>query len=94
VNNTHETGLDLIQRELRTMQLLFDISQALNKSLDLEELMHPVLKMISEHADMMSGTIILLNRETGEIETDFACGLSEEEQTRGAIHWAKALPAK
>ena len=49
-DNVLETGLALIQRELQVMKLLFDISQALNKSLNLAEAMQPILKMMSEHA--------------------------------------------
>jgi Nif-specific regulatory protein len=77
-----ETGLALIQRELRIGRLLFNISKALNKSLQLEEVMKLVLKMMSEHAEMMRGTITLINRETGEIEIDLAHGLSNEDWTR------------
>jgi Nif-specific regulatory protein len=93
-NTAHETGFDLIQRELRIVQLLFDISQALNKNLNLEELMRPVLRMISEHAGMMRGTITLLNRETGEIEIDFAYGLSDEERTRGRYRLGEGITGK
>lgn len=96
-NLTHdiqETGLGLIQRELRVVQLLFDISQALNKSLNLEEVMQLVLKMISEHAGMMRGTITILNRDTGDIEIDAAHGLTIEEQSRGRYRLGEGVTGK
>jgi Nif-specific regulatory protein len=93
-NRTQETGLALIQRELQVVQLLFDISQELNKSFSLEESMLPVLGMMSEHAGMMRGTITLLNRETGEIDIDIACGLSDEEQTRGRYRLGEGITGK
>jgi Nif-specific regulatory protein len=94
VNDTQETGLALIQKELRVVQLLFEISQALNKSLNLEALMPPILKMMSEHAGMMRGTITLLNRETGEIEIDSAYELSDEERTRGRYRLGEGITGK
>ena len=93
-DNVLETGLALIQRELRVVQLLFDISQALNKSLNLEEVMPPILKMMSEHAGMMRGRITLLSRETGEIEIDLAHGLSNEERERGRYRLGEGITGK
>ncbi len=93
-NDLHESGVALIQRELRIVQLLFDISQALNKNLQLEELMQPVLKMMAEHAGMMRGTIALFNRETGEIEIDVAYGLSDKERTRGRYQLGEGITGK
>jgi Nif-specific regulatory protein len=89
-----ETGLALIQRELRVVQLLFDISQALNKSLNLEEVMQPILKLMSEHAGMMRGTITLLNRETGEIEIDLAHGLSNEQRKKERYRLGEGITGK
>jgi Nif-specific regulatory protein len=92
--NIPETGVALFQRELRVVQLLFNISQALNKSLNLEEMMRPILNMMYEHAGMMRGTITLLNRETGEIEIDLAHGLSKEEQAKGRYRLGEGITGK
>jgi Nif-specific regulatory protein len=83
--NLPETGLALIQREFTVVQLLFDISQALNKSLKLEEVLDSALKIMSEHAGMKRGTIMLLSGETGEFEIDIAHGSPMEEKTRGKL---------
>jgi Nif-specific regulatory protein len=88
------TGLVLIQRELRVVQLLFDISQVLNKSLKLEEVMEPVLQMLADHAGMLRGTITLFNRETGEIEIDIAHGLSDEERSRGRYRLGEGITGR
>jgi Nif-specific regulatory protein len=93
-NIVPETGLILIQRELRVVQLLFDISQALNKSLKLEEVMEPILNMLADHVGMMCGTIALLNRETGDIEIDVAHGLTEEERARGRYKLGEGIIGK
>jgi Nif-specific regulatory protein len=83
--NPTETGLGLIQREFTVVQLLFDISQALNKSLKLEEVLDSALKIMSEHAGMKRGMIMLLSRETGEFEIDISRGAPMEEKTRGRL---------
>ena len=93
-DNVLETGLALIQRELQVMKLLFDISQALNKSLNLAEAMQPILKMMSEHAGMMRGTITLLNRETGEIEIDLAHGFASEQREIGRYRLGEGITGK
>ncbi len=79
--NPPENGLALIQREMRVVQLLFEISQTLNKDWNLEEAVQPVLRKMAEYAGMRGGTITVLNRETGEIEIDIAYGLSSEERS-------------
>jgi len=93
-SNAQEAGLALIQRELRVVQLLFDISQALNRSLKLEAVMEPVLEMMADHGGMICGTITLFNRETGEIEIDVAHGLTEEERARGRYRLGEGITGK
>ena len=67
------------------MQLLFDISQVLNKSLSLEESLQSVLGKMAEQAGMKEGSVTLLNRETGGIELDLAHGLSGEERAKRRV---------
>jgi Nif-specific regulatory protein len=94
MHEAQENGLALIRRELRTVQLLFDIFQALNKSLDLEETLQPVLGKMAEHVGMMRGTITILNRETGEIEVDLAHGSSSEEQSKQRYRPGKGITGR
>jgi Nif-specific regulatory protein len=82
LNDPQENGLALIQRELRVVQLLFEISQALNKSWELEEAVQPVLKKVAEYVSMRGGSITVLNRGTGEIEIEQVYGLSSEERSK------------
>ena len=53
-----------IRREVEELQLLFKISQILDMSLDLRDVVQPILEAMAEHMDMLRGTITLLNRET------------------------------
>jgi Nif-specific regulatory protein len=70
-------------REIRELSLLFDITQLLNRSLNLGEVVAPLLQMMAERMGMLRGTITILNRETGELTIDAAYGLSPEERMRG-----------
>ena len=88
------TKLVTVERELKELQLLFDVSKALNISLNLEEALQPVLKKMAEHMGMMRGTITILNRETRELEIDMAYGLSKEEQARGRYRLGEGVTGK
>lgn len=65
------------------LPLLFEISQILDRSLDLRDELGPVLKAIARHTGMLRGTMTLVNRETGDLYIEAAHGLSNEELERG-----------
>ncbi|MCB2225116.1 MAG: nif-specific transcriptional activator NifA [Desulfarculaceae bacterium] len=71
------------QRQLKELSLLFDISTTLERSMDLRDVVAPVLELMANHMGMMRGTITLLNRETGEIMIEAAHGLSAKQRERG-----------
>lgn len=72
-----------VRRILSELEFLFELSQLLDRSLDIREELGPVLQLIATHTGMMRGTISLLNRETGEIYIEIAHGLSGKELERG-----------
>jgi len=72
-----------IRRQVKELSLLFDIGQALERSMDLREVVGPLLQALAEHMGMRRGTLTLLNRETGEIYIDAAHGLSQTQKERG-----------
>ena len=67
----------------RELQLLYHISCLLDTSLDLREIVSPVLEALAEHMDMNYGTLTLLNRKTGDILIEAAHGLSPQQARRG-----------
>ena len=73
----------VIRRQVNELSLLFDISRTLDYSLDLREVVRPVLKSMAQHMGMLRGTLTLLNRETGEIIIEGAHGLSRHQAERG-----------
>lgn len=70
-------------RTERELQLLYHISCLLDTSLDLRNIVSPVLEAMAQYMDMNYGTLALLNRKTGEILIEAAHGLSPQ-QTRRA----------
>lgn len=72
-----------IRREVSELSLLFEISQTLDRTMDLRGEVGAVLKAIAKHTGMVRGTLTLLNRETGEIYIEEALGLSLRQLERG-----------
>ncbi len=72
-----------VKRELQELLLLFEVSQILDQSIELAEVVGPVLEAIARQMGMMRGTITLLNRQSGEIMIETAHGLSEVQKERG-----------
>jgi Nif-specific regulatory protein len=72
-----------VRREVQELTLLFEVSQTLERSLDLRDVMGPILDAMADHMGMVRGTITLLNRETGEILIEAAHGLSSQQRERG-----------
>lgn len=83
-----------IRNEISELSLLFEISQTLDQSIDLRDVLAPVLRAISKHTGMMRGTITLLDRETGEGYIEAAQGLSGEEQERGRYKLGEGITGR
>lgn len=83
-----------IRREVKELSLLFEISRTLDISMDLRDVVDPVLNAIGKHMGMVRGALILLNRETGEIFIDTAYGLSESQKQRGKYKLGEGVTGK
>jgi Nif-specific regulatory protein len=92
----HETGNknDKINREIKELSLLWEVSQTLGQSMDLRETVGPVLSALAERMGMTRGTLTLLNRKTGEIYIEVAHGLSEKEKERGRYKIGEGVTGK
>jgi Nif-specific regulatory protein len=71
------------ERQVSELGLLYHISRLLDQSLDLRDVVSPVLEAIAERLAMQVATLTLLNRQTGEILIEAAHGLSEQQASRG-----------
>ncbi|MFH0964806.1 MAG: sigma 54-interacting transcriptional regulator [Planctomycetota bacterium] len=86
----HENQEDAA-RGVKELSLLFEVSQTLDKSLDLRNVFGPVLELMAKRMNMLRGTITLLNRETGEISIEEAYGLSPAERSRGKYKFGEGV---
>jgi len=87
-------GEQRIRSEVPELLLLFEISRILDRSLDLRDVVGPVLESIARHMGMMRGTLTLLNRDTGEIFIEAAHGLSESQKERGRYKPGEGVTGK
>ncbi len=71
------------QRRIQELPLLYRVSQILDQSLDMREVVSPVLESLAEYLDMKFATLTLLNRKTGDILIEAAHGLSPQQARRG-----------
>jgi Nif-specific regulatory protein len=86
--------LPKIRNEVSELALLFEISQTLDQSIDLRDVLGPVLRALSNHTGMMRGTLTLVDRETGQGFVEVAQGLSDEEQERGRYEQGEGITGR
>ncbi len=82
------------QRKVQELSLLFEISQILDKSLDLKTTIHPVLEVLAERLGMHRGTISLLNRQTGQISIAAAYNLSSKQRNKGRYRLGEGITGR
>ena len=92
--SARHTGPPVVKRQVRELLLLFEISQILDQSMDLRDVVGPVLEAIATHMGMMRGTLTLVNRESGEILIEAAHGLSETQKERGRYRAGEGVTGK
>ena len=82
------------RRRIDELSLLFEVSQILDQSIDLNLIISPVLKAVADQLGLERGTITLLNRNTGEIIIDAAYGLSNTQRRRGRYMLGEGITGK
>ena len=83
-----------VKSELSELALLFDIGQILDRSMDLRDVVHPVLKTIAKHTGMLRGTLTLVTRDTGELVIEAAHGLSSSQRGRGRYNLGEGVTGR
>ncbi|HAR63810.1 MAG: sigma-54-dependent Fis family transcriptional regulator [Candidatus Margulisiibacteriota bacterium] len=82
------------ENEVKKLSLLFDISQVLNVSMDIKEIVKPVLSIMSNKMGMLRGTLTILDKDRGQIFIEDAIGLSDLEQKRGRYKLGEGITGK
>jgi Nif-specific regulatory protein len=83
-----------LSRDVRELSLLFGISQQFNETLDLNDVLQSVLKMMADQMGFVRGALTILNRKTGEIVLDESYGLLPEEQEKGKYLLGEGITGK
>jgi Nif-specific regulatory protein len=86
--------LEEVEGRPSELSLLFEISQALDSSLDLRNVVEPVLEAITRSLGMKFATLTLLNRQTGEIAIEAAHGLSAAQRLQGKYRLGEGITGK
>lgn len=95
VDNSHTDTPGASTRDrVEELRLLFSISQILDQSLDIKQTLQPVLDAVVDGLGMSRGAITLLNRQTGEIITEAAYGLTESQRQRGRYLVGEGITGK
>lgn len=83
-----------MQRKLAELNTLYEVSKAINSSLDLEEVMNRVLDVLHKEMGMERGTMTLLDSETKELFIKVAHKLGKEEIDRGRYLIGEGITGK
>jgi Nif-specific regulatory protein len=85
----------VVRPEISELSLLFDISQLLDQSIDIKDVVQPVLKSLAVHmgGDVRS-TLTLLNRDSGESYIEAAYGLNTEQRKKGMYRPGEGVTGK
>ncbi len=83
-----------VKSEVSELALLFEIGQILDRTMDLRDVVHPVLKAIAKHTGMVRGTLTLVDRDTGELVIEAAHGLSSGQRERGRYQLGEGVTGR
>ncbi len=81
-------------QKIEEVTLLYEISKALNLSLDLKKSLYEVLEILSSSMDMERGTITILNPMRNEIHIEVAHGLSRAAMARGKYKLGEGITGR
>ncbi|THB63608.1 MAG: nif-specific transcriptional activator NifA [Spirochaetaceae bacterium] len=86
--------MSTVHKNPEDLSLLFQISQILDQSIDIKQVIKPVLRAVADNMGISRGTITLLNRNSGEISIEAALGLSPSEQEKGRYKLGEGITGK
>ena len=81
-------------KKTEDIALLYEISKALNESLDLRKSLYKVLDILSNAMDMVRGTVTILNPLRNEISIEVAHGMSRVAMERGKYRLGEGVTGR
>ncbi len=82
------------KRRIYEFSLLFQLSQALDSSGDLNTIIDPILTSMAENIGLRRGTVTILSRITGKISIAASVELSRDEIKRGVYELGEGITGK
>jgi Nif-specific regulatory protein len=79
------------EKPVKEVQLLGDIAKGLAESLDLQQTLSSILKLLDDYLKLQRGTITLLNPDTETINIEIAHGLSEKSRKMGIYRMGEGV---
>ena len=83
-----------VRQDIDELALLFHITQIMEQSLDMRQLVPLVLKTLAEELGVNHATLTLLNRETGEISIEDAYGLTSAQRQKGRYRYGEGVTGR
>ncbi len=87
-------SLPTLKHELSELPLLFEISQILDRSIDLRRVVEPMLEAMAKHMGISRAVINLLKEQTGAVNIDYAWGMTLTEQQRGVYQLGEGITGR
>ena len=81
-------------RNIKEIELLYQVSCLLDESLNLRDVVSPVLEALTKYMEMQYATLTLLNRKTGEIGIEAAHGLSPQQARKGRYRLGEGVTGR
>ncbi|MFH1152456.1 MAG: sigma 54-interacting transcriptional regulator [Pseudomonadota bacterium] len=81
-------------RTIEEVPLLYDISEALNETMEMKKSLYRVLSILADSLSLIRGTITLLNPDTNEIHIEVAHGISEKARRKATYRLGEGVTGK
>ena len=81
-------------KKIEDVTLLYEVSEALNKHLDLKKSLYMVLDILSSSMNMLRGTITILHPLSNEISIEVAHGLSKSAMQKGKYKLGEGITGR
>lgn len=92
--NEKSESLSGLQREVRDLSFLLELSSILNSSLDTEKVMDQLMIFLDQKMGMSRGTLTLLDTKTNELFIEVAHGLGPEQIQRGRYRLGEGVTGR
>ncbi len=82
------------RKQIQNMTLLFEVSQLLDKSMDLKEVLSPVLQTVADGTNFNTLTLSLIDENTGQATIEASFGLPEKAIKKAVYEMGEGITGK